>query len=178
MPSVSLVTWSMRFCHRVGNSPLAAKASDGRHPITPATICRFKSPLAATAFQWYSRVQYMLDAPIAHAIGGVLINKRTFYKLSEEHQEVLRRVTRDFAVKTVAVTRHDNAEALNVLQDSGVKFVPPPAELLAEFDGFSKKMVDKCIPKLFSRDLYSRIQKVLAEYRKTGGKKWAPPTGC
>lgn len=126
----------------------------------------YSPPLAAVAFQWYARVQYMLDFPMVNATGALLMNKRTFYHLSPKNREIVSRLVKEYAAKLVQLTRKDNAEAVQVLSEAGIELIPPTPELIASFKRSAKKNYQMSIPCLYSKELFDRIRGLIAEYRE------------
>jgi len=126
----------------------------------------YSPPLAAVAFQWYSRVRYMLDFPMVNSTGALLIKKSTFYRLSKNNQEILRDTARRYCKKLVRLTRQDNIEARAVLKDAGIQFITPSDDLMMQFQKIAKRAYDENIPELYSEAFFSQAIKILEEYRK------------
>jgi TRAP-type C4-dicarboxylate transport system substrate-binding protein len=134
----------------------------------------YAPPAGAVAFQWFWRVQYMLDLPIVYSTGGFLMNRNTFTALSEEHQAKVQSVTRAFCAELNEITRQANAESLSVLQDAGIKMVRPSGAQLKRFEKSAGITVEKNTPRLFSRGLYKKVQVHLTEFRGDGKPGAAP----
>jgi TRAP-type C4-dicarboxylate transport system substrate-binding protein len=49
-------------------------------------------PVGAVVFQWHTRLKYITDAPVAYVYASLLIDKRTFMKISPEDRKVVRDV--------------------------------------------------------------------------------------
>jgi len=137
----------------------------------------YSVPVAAAAFQWYWRIQYMLDYPMVNSTGGFLMNKRVFYSLSEKNQKIIRRLTKKYCNELVKLTRGSNAEARTILSEAGVKFVTPPEEQVRLFEKNAAKTYERSIPGLYSREIFNRIKDILknfrAEYRASESKEHA-----
>lgn len=129
-------------------------------------IDSFYSPtLAAIAFQWYTRIRYMLDYPMVNSTGAFLLRKRVYDKLSVEHQHILKTLAGKYTKKLVALTRKDNADARAVLAESGIEFLTPTAEQIASFEQNARKTYDKNMPGLYSKALFDKVQELLKGYR-------------
>ena len=129
----------------------------------------YSPPLAAVAFQWYSRIQYMLDYPMVNSTGAFLMNKRTFYRLSEKNRKVLKDLSRQYCRKLVELTRRDNQEARAVLEGAGVAFVSPSEPLKAVFAENARRTWEKNMPGLYPRALFERVLSLLEDFRKKKG---------
>ncbi len=125
----------------------------------------YSPPLASVAFQWYARVQYMLDFPMVNATGALLMNQRTFYELAPENREIVSRLVRQYAARLVQLTRKDNAEALQVLSEAGITLIPPTPEQTASFKRNAEKNYEMSIPSLYSKALFDQVRGLIAEHR-------------
>ena len=128
-------------------------------------------PIYAIAAQWFTRVKYMLNAPLADASGAVVISKKKFDELPPELQEILLRNGKIYMQKLTQLSREENAASIETLKKNGVTAVEvPSAQALDEYAGLGKKARKLLAGKLFPADLVDRVEKALAEYRSNGGK--------
>ena len=124
------------------------------------------SPIGAIALQWHTQIKYFTRLPLLYSYGVLALNKKTFNKLKPEDQKVVRDImTATF--KTIdAKNKKDNVEAMAALQSLGIKFVEPNASETTEWRKYGakaqKQMVDSG---LISKDINSKIDKFLADYR-------------
>lgn len=125
----------------------------------------YSPPLASVSFQWYARVQYMLDFPMVNSTGALLMNKQTFYKLSPKNQEIVKRLVKQYSAKLVQFARKDNVEAMQVLSEAGIERIPPTPEQIASFKQSAEKNYEMSIPSLYPQELLDRIRELIAEYR-------------
>lgn len=125
----------------------------------------YAPPLAAVAFQWHARVDYMLDLPVTNAIAALLMTQKAMRQLPVEHQEVLRTLARKYSRKLVEITRRDNHEALSVLQAQGIRVVRPSPRLRAELEEKARKAEARNAQALYSQDLLNRVRYFLKELR-------------
>ena len=125
----------------------------------------YAPPLAAVAFQWHSRARYMLDFPWANSTGALLINKRTFDRLSSDNQKILRRLVKEYAARLVDQTRKDNQEALEVLKDSGIEFVYPTSDQAVSFQKSAQDYYKDRLLQIYPEDLANKVQQILREFR-------------
>lgn len=125
----------------------------------------YSPPLASVAFQWYARVGYRLDFPMVNSTGALLMNKRTFLSLSQKSQAIVSRLAKLYCAKLVQLTRRDNVEALQVLEEAGVQRISPSAEQIAAFEQSANKNYQMSIPSLYSRELFQQIRGLIVKYR-------------
>lgn len=81
----------------------------------------YQSPAAAIGFQWYTKVSFQGDVPLAYATGGLIVSKRVIDKLSPEHQRLLRTVARTHTDKLILASREENAQGQIVLRNHGIE---------------------------------------------------------
>ena len=125
----------------------------------------YAPPLAALAFQWYTRVRYMLDFPMVNSTGALLMNLRVFNQLSPDQQTTLRDLADRHCKELVRLSRADNEQAVSIFAASGIQKVAPTQEQVAALTENARKTYEKNIPGLYSRDLFDRVQHLLDEYR-------------
>ena len=127
----------------------------------------YSPPLASVAFQWYARVRYMLDFPMVNSTGALLMTKRSYDRIKPENQEILSRLVRKYSAELVRLTRKDNAEALQVLEEAGIQRVAPTPAQIASFESSARKNYEMSVPSLYPQELLDQIRGLIAEYRKS-----------
>ncbi len=124
------------------------------------------TPLAALSLQWFRTANHMFDHRFAPLVGGAIMSKRTWAKLSpEEREQVLAAavVSEQFMFAEVPVKER---QAIKEMQRRGLELASTedPMELgkwneLADF--FEDKFVESSIP----RDLYDEVVSHLETFR-------------
>ena len=102
---------------------------------------------------------------VGNNAGALLINKRTVYALDPEHREIVSRLVKQYAARLVQLTRQDNAEAVRVLNQSGITLIPPSPEQTASFKQNAEKNYKMSIPSLYSQALFDQVRGLLVEYK-------------
>lgn len=125
----------------------------------------YTSPLACVTLQWYTRVDYMMDVPLADAAGALLVSKRIFEKLPADYQSILREQGREYMRKLVKQGRHDNRQAIELMKQNGIKLVHVPEANLNEFKQAGEKARQNLVGNLYSQELLNRVEKALEELR-------------
>lgn len=127
----------------------------------------YSPPLAAIAFQWYSKIRYMLDYPMVNSTGALLIKKDIFDSLSKKNQIILRTVARKYCDDLIRLARKENAEALRVLQNAGIAFeYPTPAQILLLKEN-AASIYRMHMGELYPKDLFQKVQRILNVHRKS-----------
>lgn len=83
------------------------------------------SPYGAIALQWYTKAAYITDLKLAMTIGGSVMTKDAWNKLSDEHKQILHSVGTSTHGKLLKRIRSDNNKAITALKDKGIQVVSP-----------------------------------------------------
>ena len=154
------------FLEAFGVQGYPLQLADVNTGLETGMIDSFYSPaLAAIAFQWYAKVRYMLDFPMVNSTGALLMNKRSFAGLRPDHQEIVRRLAGVYLAKLVQLTRKDNAQAMQVLEEAGIEKLAPNSEQIDWFVQSAEKNYRMSIPSLYSQELFDQIRGLIARYR-------------
>lgn len=160
-------TIAQTFLSTFGIKTYPLHLSDVSTGLETGMIDSFYSPiLASVAFQWHTKVKYILDYPMVNSTGGLLMDRKIFDGLSGKNQEILKDAARKYCAELVSLTRRDNDEARTVLKESGIKFVLPQKQEISSFQDSAIKTYEKNIPGIYSRELFNRVQEIVKEYRK------------
>jgi TRAP-type C4-dicarboxylate transport system substrate-binding protein len=103
----------------------------------------YAPPSVAIALQWFTRIKYVTDAPLNYMLGGLVVKKEAFDKITPEHQAVVKEVFQRHMMRLKEVIRAENQEALNVMQKQGLKVVAPGKAEIAEFKAISENAMQK-----------------------------------
>jgi len=133
----------------------------------------YTSPLACVSLQWYTRVKYMINQPLADAEGAVLISKKMFNKIPPEYQELVKKKGREYMKRLVQLSRKDNEEAIRLMKKNGIQIVDIPPENQPAFYEAGEKARRSLVGKLYSQELLDKVEKALKEFRSrsTSDKK-------
>lgn len=88
----------------------------------------------AIAFQWHTKVKYLLDLPLTYVMGLLAVDKKVFDTLSVEDRKAL---SDEFAAgfdRLDKLNRADNTAALVTLKQQGLQVVAPNATDRAEWE--------------------------------------------
>jgi TRAP-type transport system periplasmic protein len=127
----------------------------------------YTTPYAAIALQWYTRVKYMVDVPLADAAGAVLISKKYYDQLPKDLQEILLRNGRLYITKLTLLGRKDNDDSKAELKKRGITILTANEKDIQDYVEVGRKARRALIGKLFSEEFLNRVEKSVADYRKT-----------
>jgi len=125
----------------------------------------YTSPLAAVALQWFTKVKYMVNVPLADAAGAVLISKRYYDRLPEDLKEILVRNSRTYMAKLTGLSRSDNEEAKKTLEKQGITFLNVAEKDLGEFIDAGRRARRSLVGTIYDEDFLNRVERSLEEFR-------------
>ncbi|MCP4629426.1 MAG: hypothetical protein GY850_38865 [bacterium] len=127
----------------------------------------YAPPSGAISLQWFTKTKYMTEVPLMYLIGGVVVKKNVFNKLSSDHQQLLMELCAKYMDRLKLEIRQENEEAIKVMTKHGVKLIYPSEEQIEEFKKISKNAMHNQTGKSFSARVRNEILSYLAEYRKS-----------
>jgi TRAP-type C4-dicarboxylate transport system substrate-binding protein len=129
----------------------------------------FAPPTGAISLQWFTRVKYLTDVPLAYLAGGIVVKKDTFKQIPPSYQNSVIESFQHHLDHLKAVTRNENREAIKVMMKQGVKIVTPSKAQVDEFKRLSDKAMSHIGGQSFSKNVMEDVNSFLESHRK-GGK--------
>jgi TRAP-type C4-dicarboxylate transport system substrate-binding protein len=126
----------------------------------------YAPPSLAIALQWFTKTKYLTDVNLIYLIGGVVMKKKLFNKMSPAHQNILMDAFRRQMARLKTTIRKENQEALQVMVKHGVKIITPSPAQVAEFKTVSEKAMQRLVDKSFSKKVKDEVSAKLEAYRK------------
>lgn len=127
----------------------------------------YVSPLGAIALQWFTRVKYMTELPLTHALGAVVVKSDALDRISAEDKKTLLTCSREIFKKLAKATEEENREAAEVLRERGIEFVDPDPSARAEFKTRGRKVWNRLVGDLFDEALLNRVLDAVKDARAT-----------
>ncbi len=127
----------------------------------------YTTPYAAVSLQWFTRVKYMVDAPLADAAGAVLISKKYYDALPQDLQEILLRNGKLYMAKLTQLSREDNKKAIGELKKQGIVVTPAAEKDVQQYVEVGEKARRMLVGKMFTQDFLDRVEKEVKDFRKT-----------
>jgi len=128
----------------------------------------FSMPSAALAYQWYAKMRYYLDVPLAFVTGCLVVDARVFERYSPEVQKQLREASRALSLRVDEVVRHDDAALLERLKKLGFEQLQPSDTMRKEFfDAYMKareQLGDQLVPAALVRRTLALLQAYRAQH--------------
>lgn len=124
------------------------------------------TPSGTLAFQWHTRVRHLVDMPIAYIIGVLALDKRSFDRLSEEDQAIVREEMEAGTARLDAQTLRDNDAAREALRGEGIEFFSPDGEERAYWNSVGEQAAQTLMQRnSFSKENYELMMSTLREVR-------------
>jgi len=126
----------------------------------------YAPPTGAIALQWFTKIKYMTDVNLIYLVGGIVITKKIFEKMSPANQETLMDIFSRQMAELKTTVRKENQEAIQVMVKHGVKIINPTPEQVADFIHVSEKAMQKLEGKSFSKEVRDEVTAKIEAYRK------------
>ncbi len=126
----------------------------------------YSSPLAAIAVQWFTKVSYMTDVPLAYSAGAVVIKKSDFEKIAPAQRPVVEAAFKRQLTPLKEQLRKENEKAIQVLKGKGIKLVTPSANDVKELQALCFKGIAALGEDQFSKKSLEDARNFLKTLRK------------
>jgi TRAP-type C4-dicarboxylate transport system substrate-binding protein len=127
----------------------------------------YSTPYMSIALQWYTKVKYMVDVPLADAAGAVLISKKYFDTLPKDLQEILLRNGRIYMAKLTELNRQDNERSIDELRKRGLTITTATADEIRQYIDVGAKARRQLVGRLYTEEFLNRVEKEVSDFRKT-----------
>jgi TRAP-type C4-dicarboxylate transport system substrate-binding protein len=123
-------------------------------------------PLVAGSGQYFPLAPHMCSLKIAPLVGGMVIMDKIWERIPENFarpmMEAVERVSKKLAAQTDALEK----KALDTMIKNGLIIHEAPADSMPQWKEAAAKGMDELIGKVYSRDIYEKLQRILKEYRQ------------
>jgi TRAP-type C4-dicarboxylate transport system substrate-binding protein len=125
----------------------------------------YASPIAAVALQWYTKVKYATSLPMSYGIGGSVLRKPVWDKISAKDRKVIEKILNVQARKLRRVVRKDNGRAMRAMSRAGVKVIDTPPGVVDAVDSAAKQIWSAGVGSFYPKGDLDKVLKHLAEKR-------------
>jgi TRAP-type C4-dicarboxylate transport system substrate-binding protein len=129
----------------------------------------YAPPTGAITLQWFTKVKYLTDVPLAYLAGGIVMRKDVFEQISSPRQNFILESFQSHLDQLKTVTRDENRDAIKVMTKQGVKLITPSKDQIDEFKRLSNKAMGHISGQSFSKKVLDEVTSLLEDYRR--GKK-------
>lgn len=127
----------------------------------------YSTPYMSIALQWYTKVKYVVDVPLADAAGAVLISKKYYDALPKDLQEILLRNGRIYMAKLTELNREDNKRSIEELKKRGITITTATEDEIRQYVEVGAKARRQLVGRLYTEEFLNRVEKELADFKKT-----------
>ena len=126
----------------------------------------YSSPLAAISMQWFTKVSYLTDVPLAYSAGAVVLQKSAFEKIPPPQRGIVEEIFKRNLEPLKDSIRKDNQKAIQVLTGKGIKLVTPSPQDVKEFQAICIRGISTLGEEHFSKKALEEISAFLQTLRK------------
>jgi TRAP-type C4-dicarboxylate transport system substrate-binding protein len=112
-------------------------------------------------------MKYRMSEPILFGLGGLVIVRNVWEKLTLEDREVFLSVNEKWSEVHKQKTLKDNERALQLLDNQGVEVITPPPSDLTEWREVSQRTWDRLAGRVYSEELLAEILQHRDEFQAT-----------
>ena len=121
---------------------------------------------AAIALQWYTKLNYVTDYPLVYIIGMLVVDERSFSKMSAEDQALVKTRMRQAFDRMSEINETDEVNARKAMENNGVEFVSLSEEDKAAWRVLAEKALTALADKdVYPTELFQKLQQRLEEIR-------------
>jgi TRAP-type C4-dicarboxylate transport system substrate-binding protein len=132
----------------------------------------YSPPFECIALQWFTRVKYMLDVPLADAQGAIVVSKSKFDQFPKDIQDILLNNGKTYFTKLTRMSREDNTKAVETLKKNGIQMTSvTDKDLLAQYDEIGRKARRMLIGKLYDEKLLNDAEAAVQVVRSKSATK-------
>jgi TRAP-type C4-dicarboxylate transport system substrate-binding protein len=125
----------------------------------------YQTPAAVAPLGLYKSLKHMLDMPLAPFLGGIVINRVTWNKISPDRQRELLRVTQRIVDEFDATMPRIAGSAVTMMSREGLIVNKPSAAQEEMWRTDLNKALPSLLGTTYDRDLYQRINATLEKTR-------------
>lgn len=151
-----------------GVTPVSLPLTDVFTSLQTGLIDTAANTLAGTiAFQWHTKVKYVVDLPVTYVVGVLVVDKKAFDKVAAADQAIMREEIGKVFKRLDEISIADNKSAAETLKGQGITFYTPSAsedKVWQQIGVDSAKQLEE--KHTFTPELYKALTDELAALRK------------
>lgn len=123
-------------------------------------------PIVTLALHWHTQIKYLTDMPLLYSYALLIIDKKSFNKLSKDDQKIVRDVMGDVFLKIDTQNRLDNVNAFAALKNQHINFIKPDTQELEEWKRYAIKTQQHLVNSgHISSPMLKKVQSLINDYR-------------
>ncbi len=154
------------FLRAAGVAPVPLSITDVLTSLQTGLITTvYITPYSCIGMQWFSRVSYTTDIPLTFSIGAVVVTNESWDRIPAADQPIVRELCRTYFGKLTEATAADDRKSMEVIANSGVKSVVPPASEIESFHRIGEKVRGELVGKLYDQATLDQVLATIQEFR-------------
>jgi TRAP-type C4-dicarboxylate transport system substrate-binding protein len=128
-------------------------------------------PFFVLAGQLDQQAKYMLELNWGPLVGAAVIKKQSWERVPASAREAMLQIAAEIGQKVKADGRAENVSSVQAMERRGLKVQKVTPEVEAEWRAGTDKIQGQVRGKMVPAEMYDEAQRLLQEYRASGGKK-------
>lgn len=130
----------------IGINPIPLTIADVFTGLQTGLIDTITSTSAgAIAFQWHTKINYMVDLPVIYVIGVMAVSQKAFKKIKSNDQKIVINVMNDVFARLEKINRNDNINATKALQTQGIELVKLSDQDIAQLKTLTRNSIQTMV---------------------------------
>lgn len=155
-----------------GFSPVALAATDILTGLQTGMIEAYPTtPLLALTLQWYRMTPHMVGVGLAPLVGGIVVTKKAWDKISQEDRKAILTVTAGAEHRLLEEVPKQDASAITEMQKRGLTVVAVSAAERAAFQKAAQRFADSMRGDVIPTDILQMVEKERAAFRSRKAQK-------
>lgn len=151
---------------RAGYNPVPLETADIPTSLQHGLIDALAvPPIFALSTQLYRSAPHMLELNWAPLVGATVIKRMTWEGLAEETRQALRAAAAEAGQEMKAGSRKENLDAVQAMEERGLKVHKVSAELEAQWRQAAEKVYPDIRGRMVPADVFDEVMRLLKEYR-------------
>jgi len=127
-------------------------------------------PVYALAGQFQNPAPHMLDINWVPLVGACVVTKKAWDALPANQRQEMLKAAAEAGKQIRERARNESNEAVEAMKQRGLKVTVPDDGTLAHWHKFAEDVQPSIRGKVVPAEMYDEVQRLLREYRATGGK--------
>lgn len=151
----------------LGVSPIPLPLTDVLTGLQTGLITTLgATAVGAIALQWHTKVKYVSDTPAMYIFGAIAVDKKSFSRLSNADQSIVREVMGRAFTTLNGQARIDDRGARDALRKQGIEYLAPIPEELTKMRNAANQAIEKLGKKgAYTPALFKVLQGHLDHFR-------------
>ena len=160
-----------------GISPVPLAITDVLAGLQTGLIDAVAAPLVgALALQWHNQLDYILDLPFMYIYAPMVLPERSFKRIGDADQAIVRRLLGEAVRAADARNRLDHHAVRAVLRKQGLSFIQPSAAQVGQWQSRANSASLEWLKDgIVNRKYYDLLASHLADFRKTSANSSGSP---